>query len=300
MKHWLKIHGLSFVSTIKTMLNTPMTTILNIVVIGLALSLPLGLFMVLSNTKTLMGNMPIESQLSVFMHTDVSQQEKTALTTWLKQHPDVKTVRFISKDEGLKELATHSGLTDVLGGLSENPLPDAFLVTLKETSPQKLSQLETLLQDENGVESVLADRAWAERLMALFSVGDALLKVLLVILGFGVILITGNSIRMQILTRLKEIEVSKLIGASDAFIRRPFLYFAVLQGLMGSLLAVGLIYLAFYFVNPPIVGLAKLYNMDFALQGPPLDVIAVLCVITAALCTVGVIFSVYRHMRRFN
>ena len=300
MKHWLRIHGLSFIATIKTMLNAPMTTILNIVVISLALSLPLGLFMMLSNTKALLDNMPIESQLTVFMHTDVSTQEKTALTTWLNQHPDIKTVRFISKDEGLKELATHSGLTDVLGGLSVNPLPDAFLITLKETSPQKLSQLGALLQEENGVESVLVDRAWAERLMGLFSVGDALLKVLLVILGLGVILITGNSIRMQILTRLKEIEVSKLIGASDAFIRRPFLYFAILQGLMGSLLAVCLVWIAFSFVNPSILSLAKLYNMHFALQGPSIEVALGVCLITAILCTIGASFSVYRHIRRFN
>lgn len=300
MKHWLRIHGLSFVATIKTMLNAPITTILNIVVISLAVSMPLGLFMVLSNTKALIGNMPIEPQLTVFMHTDVSKEEKTALSNWLNQYPDVKTARFISKDEGLKELATHSGLTDILGGLSENPLPDAFLVVLKEASPQKLMQLEALVQEENGVESVLIDKAWAERLEALFSVGDAILKMLLAVLGLGVILITGNSIRMQMLTRLKEIEVSKLIGASDAFIRRPFLYFAVLQGLMGSLLAVGLVYFAFSFVNPSILGLAKLYNIHFVLQGPSLDVVVALCLSTATLCMVGASFSVYRHMKRFH
>lgn len=300
MKHWLRVHGLSFTATIKSLRDAPFTALLNMVVIALALSLPLGLYLVLSTTKLLMNNMPIEPQLTVFMHTDASSDEKKNVEVWLKNSADIKRVRFIPKEQGLVELAAHSGLSDILGGLAENPLPDAFVVTLKEESSQRGSQLASLLQEESGVETVLMDKAWAERLGALFAIGDRLLRVLVVVLGFGVILVTGNSIRMQILTRLKEIEVSKLIGATDAFIRRPFLYFAVIQGLMGALLAVGMIELVFSFINPPIIELANLYNMHFALMGPSVEVMLSVGLGSILLCGVGAAFSVHRHIRRFN
>jgi cell division transport system permease protein len=276
-----------------------MTAGLNILVIGLALSLPLGFFVVLSNGKVLIGNMPAIPQLTIFMHTDVSTAEIKDIKIMLRQRPEVENVRFISRTEGLKELTEHSGMADVLGGLTDNPLPDAFAVTLKETDPVKLAALQKSVQQLIGVESVLADTAWAERIYALFGVGDVLLKILSTMLAIGLILIMGNSIRMQILTRREEIEVNKLIGATDAFIRRPFVYFAIMQGLLGGMLASGLIWFALSYLNPVIRDFALLYNSQFILVGPDLLATTVVCLTAALLCWCGAMMSVRYHLRQF-
>lgn len=298
MKHWLRLHWLALTATFKYMVASPFTTCLNMVVIGLALSLPLGLFVILSNGKTLTSTLPVDPQLTIFTHIDATQQERNALNHILDKHADVEKVRFISREQGLKELAEHSGMTELLGGLESNPLPDAFVVTLKDHNPVKLEALQQRISEENGVESVLADSAWAKRVMAVFMVGEIVLEILAVGLGAGLILITGNSIRMQILTRLEEIEVSKLIGATDAFIRRPFLYFAVLQGIAGSLIACGLIWLALYYINPSIRAFAALYNMQFILVGPQMLTTLIVCIMVTLLCVLGAVGSVGRHLRR--
>jgi cell division transport system permease protein len=300
MKHWLRLHWLSLIATIKYFIAAPLTTCLNIGVIGLTLSLPLGLFVLLSNAKTVAQNLPHEPQLTIFMHADITQQEHDHLKILLEKQPEIEKVRFISKEEGLKDLAEHSGLTNLIGGLADNPLPDAFVVTLKEASPEKLETLQEKVREESGVESVLMDTAWAKRLMALFSLGERVLKVLTVALGAGLVLIAGNSIRMQILTRLDEIEVSKLIGATDAFIRRPFMYFGMLQGVMGGLVGYGLVYLALHYINPSISALAALYNAQFAFKAPGLTTLLVICSMTASLCLIGAVFSVWRQLRQFT
>lgn len=299
MKHWLRLHWLALIATLKYFVTSPVTAGLNIIVIALTLFLPLGFYVLLSSGKALIDNMPVDPQLTVFMHADTSAQELNALKALLENNPDVAKVRFISKDEGLKELTEHSGMTDLLGGLADNPLPDAFAVTLKDHAPDKLERVQKMLSEESGVESVLADAAWAKRLMALFDVGDKLLRVLAVALGAGLVLITGNSIRMQILTRREEIEVSKLIGATDAFIRRPFVYFAVLQGIFGGLLACGLLGLALHYLNPSISAFTALYNMQLFLAGPTILTILLVCGIAAVLCLIGAMFSVWRHLRQF-
>jgi cell division transport system permease protein len=300
MKHWLRLHWLSLIATIKYFITSPLTTCLNIIVIGLTISLPLGLFVILSSGKAVMRDLPRDPQLTIFMHVDVTQQERNDLKILLEKYPEIEKVRFISKEEGLKELTEHSGLTNLIGGLSDNPLPDAFVVTLKDPTPERLEALQKHVREESGVESVLVDAAWARRLMALFAVGEMVLNVLTVALGAGLILITGNSIRLQILTRLDEIEVSKLIGATDAFIRRPFVYFGVLQGIAGGLVGCGLIWLALYYINPSISAFAALYNAQFVFKMPEFSTVLIICAMAAFLCLVGAVFSVWRHLRRFT
>lgn len=299
MKHWLRLHWLSLMATLQYMKGAFFTVLLNILVIGVAVCLPLGLFVLLSSAKVLTDNLPKDPQMTIFMHRDATPTEITALNTRLQKHAEVESVRFINKAAGLKELAEHSGLSDILGGLSENPLPDAFAIRLKEHSSESLTQLEALALQESGVESVLMDTAWAKRLQALFEVGEVSLTVISLLFGIGLILITSNSIRMQILTRLKEIEVSKLIGATDAFIRRPFLYFALIQGLLGSLLAIGFVWLASTYMNPSIKAFTSLYNMHITLAVPSLLILMWVSLITIILCLLGAECSIRRHLRYF-
>lgn len=299
MRHWLRLHWLSLTATLHYIVRAPLTAGLNILVISLALCLPLGLFVILSSGKALINQLPLEPQLTIFMHIDTTPQELSALNKIIEKHPNVETVRFISKEEGLQALAERSGMTDILGGLSENPLPHAFTLTLKDASLEKLTQLQKSISEENGVETVVMDSAWAKQLIALLAVGDILLKILVVVLSAGLILITGNSIRMQILTRLEEIEISKFIGATNAFIRRPFVYFAILQGIAGGLLACTLTWVALYYINPSLRALSALYNTSFVLIGPSPITILCVCLLTAALCLIGALLSVWRHLYRF-
>src|SRR5204863_6407108 len=205
---------------------------LNVLVIGIALALPAGGYALLESLRTVAGRVSVQPQISLFL--DTKRADATALSTRLKRDARISGVRFVPREQALKELAAVQGMAELVAVLGRNPLPDAFVVTAAD---ENIEPLAADLAKLPGIAHVQADALWARRLATLARLARVALWLLAGLLGAALIAVTFNTIRLQILTRRDEIEVSKLIGATDAFIRRPFYYAGLLQGLVGGVLA---------------------------------------------------------------
>jgi cell division transport system permease protein len=202
----------------------------------------------------------------------------------------VREARFIPREEALKEMSAVQGLSEVIGALGRNPLPDTFVVTSREDISGELAKLP-------GVARVQADAVWARRLAAAAAIAELGLSLLAALLGAALVAVTFNTIRLQILTQRDEIEVSKLIGATDAFIRRPFYYQGLLQGLAGGAVALGLVAAVLALLNREVRSLAESYGSAFRLEFlPPAEALAVV-LFAGLLGWLGAQLSVTRHLR---
>lgn len=299
MKNWFRQHWLAFRRTVAGMLRQPVTSLLNLLVIAIAAAFPLALWLVISSLSAVVGRMPVEPQITVFLRSSVTADEVKALRELDGKDVRIARHRFVSKDEALKEMQQSTGLSDLLAGLPDNPLPDAIVFTAKDNHAEVLEALQKELAVKAGVDEAQLDSAWARRLERLVALGRAIFDAVAVLLALTLVLITGNTIRMQILTRQEEIEVSKLIGATDDFIRRPFIHFAIAQGLGGGLLACGIVALVLWRLNPAVVELASAYGQQFALATPGLRSIVMVCATTILLCLLGAWIAVWQHLRKF-
>ncbi len=223
--------------TLQRLLLTPNASLLNILIIGIALSLPVGGYVLLKSVQALGAQISGTPQLSVFLALGTNNADIERIGDKLKQHAAINRIEFVPRALALKKLQQSSGLSDVIGGLSQNPLPDAFIIYPKDDSVAALEALRDELNAWQHFEHVQLDSAWIHKLEALLNFGRTAVAILAALLSFALIAITFNTIRLQILTQRDEIEVAKLIGATDGFIRRPFLYFGATQGLLGGIMA---------------------------------------------------------------
>ncbi len=218
----------------------------------------------------------------------------------LKRHEAVGKVEFVSRDHALEQMKQSTGLDDVISGLAHNPLPDAFIVYPKKTNAKILEAMRDEFQNIQGLDHVQLDSAWVRKLEAWLKVGQVAALTLAVLLSFALVAVTFNTIRLQILTRRDEIEVSKLIGATDAFIRRPFLYYGLLHGLLGGASALLIITVSLIMINNSVAELAHLYASQFTLHAPSAgDGLALLC-FSASLGWLGAWLSATQHLRRIE
>jgi cell division transport system permease protein len=282
--------------TLARLAHAPVVTLLNIGVIGIALALPVGLYVALVNLQGLAHTLASDPQLSVFLALDAGRPDADRIAARLKQHPGVREARFIPRDQALKELKTSTGLADVVDSLPQNPLPDAFVVMPKETAPPALEKLRDELRGWPRVTHVQLDTAWAQRLEAGLRFARLSVWLLATLFAFALVAVTFNTIRLQVLTRHDEIEVSKLIGATDPFIRRPFLYFGTLQGLAGGIAAWVIIWAGLQLLNRALMDLAQLYSTRIELLHLPLEDSLSLLVFSAGLGWFGSWLSVNQHL----
>ena len=299
MKNGIRQHGLAFKRTLLGMFRQPLATLLNLLVIAIAAAFPLVLWLVISSLSTVAGSLPVEPQLTVFLRSSVTLAEIQELRALEGKDARITKHHYVPKEDALKEMQQSSGFGDLLAGLTENPLPDAIIFTAKDNHASMLEALQKELAVMPGVEEVQLDSAWARRLERLVALGRAIFDAVAVLLAAALVLITGNTIRMQILTRQDEIEVSKLIGATDSFIRRPFIHFALAQGVLGGLLACAIVWLALMRLNPAVHDLAEAYGQQFQLQLPGWSSIGMVCMATTLLCLMGAWLAVWRHLRRY-
>jgi cell division transport system permease protein len=282
--------------TLRRLLLSPNATLINILIIGIALSLPVGGYVLLKSVQTLGAHIAGTPQISVFLATGTSAGDIERIGDKLKQHTDIKRIEFVAREVALKKLQQSTGLSDVIGGLSQNPLPDAFVIYPKDGNVKTLEALRDELKTWPHFEHVQLDSAWVHKLEALLDFGRMAVVILAALLSFALIAITFNTIRLQILTRREEIEVAKLIGATDAFIRRPFLYFGLTQGLLGGFAAWLLVAGSLQLLNHQVGALTQLYASDFSLQHlSPMDSVT-LMVFSAYLGWLGAWFSVSQHL----
>jgi cell division transport system permease protein len=296
MKAWLWHHVDALRTTLARFGRTPVATLLNIGVIGVALALPVGLYVGLVNLQGLARTLASDPQLSVFLALDATRAESKKIETRLRQHPMVREARFVPREQALKELKSSSGLADVMDGLPQNPLPDAFVVLPRETGAQALEKLRDDVRGWPGVTHVQLDTAWAQRLEAGLKLARLGVALLATLFAFALVAVTFNTIRLQILTRREEIEVSKLIGATDPFIRRPFLYFGALQGIAGGLAAWLIVWASIQLLNGALSELAQLYAARLELRSLGPDDSLSLLAFSAGLGWVGSWLSVNQHL----
>jgi cell division transport system permease protein len=270
---------------------------LSALVIGIALALPAGGYALLESLSGLATRASFDPQISVFLKNDVKRAEAQALERPLRADRRVAKLRFIPREEALKELNAVQGLSEVTAALGHNPLPDTYVVTARD------GNLESLVADLAklpGVAHVQADSAWARRLAALAAVGRLALWLLACLLGLGLVAVTFNTIRLQILTQREEIEVSKLIGATDGFIRRPFYYLGLLQGMAGGVIAIAIVWIALALLNREVRVLAESFGSAFRLSFLPLDDALAVVALAGLLGWLGAHLSVSKHLREID
>ena len=296
MKNWLIQHIRVLRSTLLRLFATPLASLLNIMVIGIALGLPAGAYVLLQNVQSLIDQVAGTPQISVFMNINASKDDVAHTGKQLQQHKSVDHIEYVSRERALEQLKHSTGLTDVIGGLTQNPLPDAYIVYPKKSDAQSLEALRDELQKWPKLDKVQLDSAWAHKLEALLSFGRLALLILAALLSSALVAITFNTIRLQILTQRDEIEVSRLIGATNAFIRRPFLYLGFLQGLLGGAMAWLIIAVSLTLLNSSLAGLAQLYSSNFTLQLPSPEDSLSLLLFSAYLGWLGAWLSVAQHL----
>jgi len=292
---WLRQHWQTFMLTLARLAGNPLATLLNVMVIGVALALPLGGYMLLQNLGSVTRQATGNPQVSLFLAPGAGKAEIAAIEAKLKQIPGVRAVRFISREQALAGLKRSENMAEVIAALQSNPLPDAFVVEAGGSAAE-LEKMEPELKALPKVAHVQLDSAWVKRLETLVALGRTAVLILATLLAFGLVAVTFNTIRLQILTQKDEIEVSKLIGATDAFIRRPFFYLGFIQGTLGALAALAIVYVCMLILNRNILELTELYGSGFRLGffGVP-DCLAVLA-FAAALGWLGAYMSVSRHL----
>ena len=289
MNAWLRQHAQAFGRGLRRV------SFLNVLVIGVALALPAGGYALVESLRTVSGRLALDPQISIFL--DSKRADPDALAATLKRDARISRVRFVPRDQALKELGSVQGLRDLVTALGRNPLPDAFVVTAREESIEPLADELAKLP---GVAHVQADALWARRLASIARVGRVGLWLLAVLLGAALVAVTFNTIRLQILTQREEIEVSKLIGATDAFIGRPFYYAGLLQGLAGGAIALVLVGVSLALLNREVRALSESYGSDFRFGFlTPGDALAVV-ILAGLLGWVGAHLSVRRHLREIE
>jgi cell division transport system permease protein len=271
-------------------------------VIALALALPTALRLLVLNAQAATGGFSSAIELSVYMKTDVPLTKAQQLERNVRQRADVAHVELIPADKAMEEFRNYSGFGVALEALKDNPLPHVLHVEPRADA-QTAAAVESLRHYFTAwpeVDLVQVDTEWVQRFNAILDVLRHLLAIAAVLLGAGVLAVIGNTIRLEILNRRAEIEVTKLVGGSNAFVRRPFLYTGVLYGLAGALLAWAIVEAAVVALGGPISTLAALYGSRFSLQGPPRDDVGVLLATGIVLGWMGAWISAARHLRRIE
>ena len=292
-------HAQVLIGSLGRIVHQPVSALMTMGVIAVALALPLFLSLLLQNARSATGNWNEAYDLSVYMDKKAGAARVQALAKQLRQRGDVAAVRLITAEQALAEFRSDSGFGTALDALEDNPLPDTLVVTptLAASTPQGTESLKVAIAAMSDVQTVQIDTEWVKRLHAML---DLLRRVVLLtggLLGIGIVLIVSNTIRLDILNRRAEIEVMKLVGASDGFTRRPFLYAGIWYGLGGGLLALLLVAVASTVLARPVAHLAFLYGSAFSLEG--LKIVTGLAVLGLAvgLSWIGSWLAATRHIR---
>jgi cell division transport system permease protein len=296
MRVWLRQHRQAFGSALGKLAAQQAAALLNALVIGIALSLPAGGYALLSSVQVVTRRASLEPQLSVYLHVEAKRAETDALAGRLRRDGRVREVRFVPRERALAELQKIDGLAEVLSALERNPLPDAYVVRAADAAPAALEALAEELRGHPAVAHVQVDSAWARRLGALSDIGRLATALLAAVLAFGVVAITFNTIRLQILTQRAEIDISRLLGATDAFIRRPFFYLGALQGLGGGLVGLGILWTSLAALNVGVGDLSASYGSTFRLQFLPAGDALAVVLFSACLGWFGAYVSVSKYL----
>lgn len=291
-------HARTLIASLGRLYRMPVSAVMTTAVIGIALALPGGLYVLLANLQAVAGGWDNSAKISLFLKFDVSSGSVDTLAEQLRRRADVADVQIISPAQALEEFRANSGFGNALDALPGNPLPPVLVVS-PATNTDQATRATTLVSELDKLpeaDFAQLDTQWLARLQAMMDIARRGVTAIAVLLGLAVLLIVGNTIRLDIQNRREEIEVTKLVGATDAFIRRPFLYGGVWYGLLGGLLAWLLILTAMLIMAGPARQLALLYESQHQLLGPGIKGTFLLLGAGAVLGLAGSWIAVGRHL----
>lgn len=267
---WARHHLLSGAGALRRLGRAPLALALNVVAVGIALALPLGGYLALENLGRVADRAGAKPQLSVYFALDAGPSDVDRVRAALGKSAATQAVRFVGRDAALRRMQEIAELDEVLAALKQNPLPDVLVVDLAGGDPAAADALAAALKPLPKVDRVQYDAEWARRLDAALRLGRLAIGLLAGMLAVGLVTVTFNAVRLQIVTQRDEIELAKLVGATDAFVRRPFLYQGAALGLLGGLAAVAIVLGASALLSAEVARVADAYGASFRLEGLPL------------------------------
>ncbi|WP_087459651.1 permease-like cell division protein FtsX [Oleiphilus messinensis] len=284
----------------RRMFRTPLASLFTCLVIGIAVALPCGMAMFLHDIRGLTSELGESAQVTFYLKANNREQTALAFLAELNALPEIDSSRYIPKADALRELEESHGIGDVVAFLDANPLPDVVVATPTLSalqSPDELQKLQQTWSQHKLVERVQLDLDWVQRLSLLSVVVERVVWVLSVLLGAAVLLIIGNTIRLEVENRRHEIIVVKLVGGTDAFVRRPLLYMGLWLGMGSGFCAALLLELAFSWLNEPVIRLSKLYGSEFSFSGVQISTFLLIVFVTSLLGIFGARMALSRHLQ---
>lgn len=298
---WFARHARTSIASVGRLFKQPFASLMIILVIAVTLAIPAALNLVIKNAHSVSEGWDNALDFSIFLRRDLSEDDARGLSKLIQQRADIASVELVTADDALEEFKQQSGFGDALDQLTDNPLPHTLVV---RPGPANTAESMTLLQEELGnlpeADALQVDTEWVQRFHAILDIVRQAIAIGAALLGVAIIVIIGNTIRLDIQNRREEIEVTKLIGASNAFVRRPFLWTGFWYGLFGGLLALALVQYGLFLLEQPVARLAGLYQSGIVvLNLSAVEVLSILG-IGVALGLVGSWFAAARHMRRIE
>jgi len=284
MINWLNQHVQAIKLVLARMHNNKLSTFMISLVIAVAMSVPGLFYMGVDHLSKLSNHMQDETEISLFLKLDANPNVASEIDAALAKNTAIKQYHLVTKDQAWKELkakAESNKIDNEVSQLTRNPLPDAFFIQAKSADPATLEALKNELRGIPGVDQAVLNSEWAKRLSTILALGTKIILFIAALLAVALLIIIGNTVRMQILTQKDEIIVSKLIGATTGFIRTPFLYAGMVYGLLGGLLAMVILTLIVQLYNQSVTQLSHLYSSDFSL--PWLNIPLYIAIVVASI-----------------
>jgi len=299
MRTALRLQAQALAAALDRLAAQPWSTVISILVIGIAIALPVLAAVVLKSVAAASARLDTEPHVNVYLTLDATDEDARRLGARLRADPEAADVRFVSRERALEELKSTTHLAELLGSLDRNPLPHAFTVRTRSTDGARLDALRSEWQQWPKVDQVVADFEWSERLARWTRFGDRALMAVAALLALAVVFTVGHLIRLQVLTQREEIEVSQLIGATAADVRRPFLYQGVLQGLVAGAVALALAAAVAAWLDYELSALTATYAAEFKVASLDWETTLVIALSAGLLGWLGAWVSVSRELRSF-
>nr|WP_289124873.1 permease-like cell division protein FtsX [uncultured Halomonas sp.] len=296
LRAWGRHHRAMALDSLFRLVRYPLGNLLTMLAIAIALVLPAALWLTLDSAKLLDAELDESASLTVYLDMGIDAAQAARIEEAVSADGGVAQTRMISPEQGMADFQQSLGIDDTLAGLDDNPLPTSIVISPQDVEPAAMAELAERLEGVTGIDEVRVDLAWVERLRHLAALGRRVALALGVLFGFGVLLVVGNTIRLAVESRRREIEVVMLIGATHAFVRRPFLYSGAWYGAGGGLLALGLLALGNHWLSLPVAALAASYGASFTL--PQLDVTGSTILLSCSILLgwLGAWLAVTRHL----
>ena len=290
-------HRITSVGSFVDLLNNRATSFITLMVLGIATGLPLLLYVVLVNVLNVTENFDGNPRVSIYLKKETVEKDIERFLKIVEEHPNTASLEYISPEEALVDFQSHSNFSDVLNSLSSNPLPALVELIPRHTESFELRAQINELEGYQEVDMVIADLAWIERLNGFISLAKSIVILLALMLGLGVLLILGNTVRLSIENRRHEIQVVKLVGGTNGFVRRPFLYLGFWYGLGGGISAWLLVHVCLLFLSGPVELIAQSYRNEYALIGLTFFESVSFVALTSILGLLGSALAVRKHLR---